>query len=121
MSGETYKVVNPVSDEVVAEVHAAGSEDLDKAFAAAMAAQPAWKSVSSSERSGKLRDLADLLRKSKTEIAKVRALIQALPAYIPFYFGSALSRLSRSPLGNLSLLLRPKLSHQPVCLRLLHQ
>ncbi len=38
-SGETFQTINPVNGEVLAEVHAAGQEDVNRAVAAARKAR----------------------------------------------------------------------------------
>ena len=44
-SGETFQTINPVNGEVLAEVHAAGQEDVNRALAAARKGQKVWAAM----------------------------------------------------------------------------
>ncbi|KAH8927562.1 aldehyde dehydrogenase [Atractiella rhizophila] len=49
-SGKSFPFVNPSTEEVVADVHAAGAEEVEEAVAAAKAAQPAWAALGMGQR-----------------------------------------------------------------------
>src|SRR5712692_2082531 len=49
-SGETMEVLNPATEEVIAEVPRCGTEDVDRAVAAAKAALPEWLETTPGER-----------------------------------------------------------------------
>jgi acyl-CoA reductase-like NAD-dependent aldehyde dehydrogenase len=50
-SGKTYTVVNPVTEEEIAQVPLGGKEEVDKAVAAARKAFPIWSQKPLEERS----------------------------------------------------------------------
>ena len=64
----TYEVVNPATEQVVAEAPNASVADAEAACAAAKAALPAWKRTSPAERSALLLKVADLLDAAKDEL-----------------------------------------------------
>lgn len=49
----------------------AGKEDVDRAVAAAKAAQPGWEALPATARAAKLRKLADLIRRDGKKLAYV--------------------------------------------------
>ncbi|HEY3050651.1 MAG TPA: aldehyde dehydrogenase family protein [Gaiellaceae bacterium] len=63
------KVVNPATEETIAELPAAGVEETDAAVAAAKAAFPAWRAVAPSDRARLLRRLAALVEEHGEELA----------------------------------------------------
>ncbi|MFJ9539389.1 aldehyde dehydrogenase family protein [Streptomyces sp. NPDC101225] len=67
---ETIEVVNPVDEQVVAQVPAGTAEDVDQAVRAARAAFPAWAATPPAERAGRLAALRDVLAARKDEIAE---------------------------------------------------
>src|ERR1044071_8551542 len=73
VTGETMEVLNPATEEVIAEVPRCGAEDVDRAVAAAKAALPQWLETTPGERAEVLLKLADLLREQAAEVAKSEA------------------------------------------------
>jgi acyl-CoA reductase-like NAD-dependent aldehyde dehydrogenase len=62
--GETWEVVNPATEDVIATVGGASSGQVDAAVAAARAAFPAWAALSGEERSRHIHRFADALEKA---------------------------------------------------------
>ncbi|MEK6273775.1 MAG: aldehyde dehydrogenase family protein [Actinomycetota bacterium] len=62
-------VVNPATEETIAEVLSAGAEETDAAVAAAKAAFPAWRAVAPGDRARLLRRLAALVEDNAEELA----------------------------------------------------
>jgi betaine-aldehyde dehydrogenase len=62
-------VLNPATEEPIAELAEAGAEDAERAVAAAKAAFPAWRAVSPSDRVRLLRRLATLVEEHGEELA----------------------------------------------------
>ena len=65
----TFTVVNPATEEPVAEVGQTSAEETDAAVARAVAAQPAWRAVSTGERAALLRAFADAVDAHLDELA----------------------------------------------------
>jgi len=59
---QSFEVINPATEEVLAQVAAATAEDVDRAVAAARRAQPAWGATRGAERATYLRALAQKIR-----------------------------------------------------------
>jgi 1-pyrroline dehydrogenase len=72
-SGETMEVLNPATEEVIAEVPRCGAEDVDRAVAAAKAVLPEWLETTPAERAEILLELADLLDEHAEEIAAIES------------------------------------------------
>src|SRR5215218_9006507 len=66
-------VVEPATEEVLAEVPRAGAEETDAAVARARSAYPAWRAVSPGERSALLRGLTDAIDDRREELAVLEA------------------------------------------------
>ncbi|MCD6015219.1 MAG: NAD-dependent aldehyde dehydrogenase [Solirubrobacterales bacterium] len=66
-------VVEPATEQVMAEVPRAGVEETDAAVAAAKAAFPAWRAVAPGDRAAILRALAAALEANAGELAKLEA------------------------------------------------
>jgi acyl-CoA reductase-like NAD-dependent aldehyde dehydrogenase len=64
-------VINPATEEAVAELEEAGVEEGDAAVARAKAAYPAWRAVAPSARAAMLRRLAGLVEENAEELARV--------------------------------------------------
>jgi acyl-CoA reductase-like NAD-dependent aldehyde dehydrogenase len=62
-------VVNPATEETIAEVPSAGAEETDAAVAAAWRAFPAWRAVAPADRARLLRRLAALVEEHAEELA----------------------------------------------------
>ena len=60
--GGRFEVVDPASEEVLAQVASATAEDVDRAVAAARRAQPGWGGTTGAERAVYLRALAQKVR-----------------------------------------------------------
>jgi acyl-CoA reductase-like NAD-dependent aldehyde dehydrogenase len=67
------EVVEPATEQVMAEVPRAGAEETDAAVAAAREAFPAWRAVDPAERSALLRSLADALEAHAEDLAMLEA------------------------------------------------
>jgi betaine-aldehyde dehydrogenase len=63
------EVVNPATEEPIAELPSAGIEETDAAVAAARAAFPAWRAVTPQDRARLLRRLATLVEEHGEELA----------------------------------------------------
>jgi len=68
-TAQTVTVVNPATEEPIAELPQAGAEDAELAVAAARAAFPAWRAVSPNDRVRLLRRLAALVEEHGEELA----------------------------------------------------
>src|SRR4051812_36983619 len=66
-------VVEPATEEVLAEIPRAGVEDADAAVARAKAAYPAWRAVAPADRARLLYRLADALTEKREELAVLEA------------------------------------------------
>jgi betaine-aldehyde dehydrogenase len=67
------QVIEPATEQVLAEVPQAGAEDADAAIARAKAAFPAWRDVSPNERASVLRGLAAAIEDQVEELARLEA------------------------------------------------
>jgi acyl-CoA reductase-like NAD-dependent aldehyde dehydrogenase len=72
--GATLTTLNPHDNSPIADVAMAGREDVDRAVAAASAAQPAWARLSASERGRLLLKLADRIEENAEELARLESL-----------------------------------------------
>jgi acyl-CoA reductase-like NAD-dependent aldehyde dehydrogenase len=79
MSTETFPVVNPATEEVIAHCAKASPEHLDQAVAAARAAFPAWSQTSSDERKAIIHQIADRIEANMGELAGLLSLEQGKP------------------------------------------
>jgi acyl-CoA reductase-like NAD-dependent aldehyde dehydrogenase len=66
-------VVEPATEQVMAEVPRAGVEETDAAVASAKAAFPAWRAVAPGDRAALLRSLAEALEARSGELATLEA------------------------------------------------
>jgi betaine-aldehyde dehydrogenase len=69
----TITVVNPATEEAIAELDAAGIEETDAAVARAKAALPAWRAVAPADRARLLRRLATLVEEHGEELARIES------------------------------------------------
>jgi acyl-CoA reductase-like NAD-dependent aldehyde dehydrogenase len=69
----TVKVVEPATEEVMAELPQAGVEATDAAIERAKTAFPAWKRVAPGERAALLRSVAARIRERAEELARLEA------------------------------------------------
>jgi betaine-aldehyde dehydrogenase len=77
--GQTEPVVNPATDEPVAEAPVSTEEDVNRAVAAARAAFETWSVTTPGERSLALLKLADRLEEHGDEIAELEAINAGKP------------------------------------------
>jgi acyl-CoA reductase-like NAD-dependent aldehyde dehydrogenase len=73
-SGETLATLNPHDNSVIADVALAGTEDVDRAVAAATRAHPAWARLAAADRGRILLRLADLIEANTEELARLESL-----------------------------------------------
>jgi betaine-aldehyde dehydrogenase/aminobutyraldehyde dehydrogenase len=73
-SGEAMEVLNPATEEVIAEVPRCGPEDVGRAVAAAKAALPEWLETTPGERSAILLELANVLDAHAEELAELESV-----------------------------------------------
>lgn len=67
------KVIEPATEEVLAELPQAGVDETDAAVARAKAAFPAWRAVAPGERAGQLRRIAAALAENAEDLARLEA------------------------------------------------
>ncbi len=78
--GETFKTINPASEEVLAEISEAGPRDIDRAVAAARKAfDGAWGSMSGKERAKYLFRIARIIQERSRELAVLESLDNGKP------------------------------------------
>jgi succinate-semialdehyde dehydrogenase/glutarate-semialdehyde dehydrogenase len=73
-SGERFEVIDPGTEEVIAEVANAGADDARAAAAAAAGAQPGWAAQAPRERGEVLRRAWELLTERADELARLITL-----------------------------------------------
>jgi succinate-semialdehyde dehydrogenase/glutarate-semialdehyde dehydrogenase len=78
-AGKTLDVINPATEEVIAKLSCAGTDDLDEALAAAAAGFTAWRKISAYERAKIMRKAAEFIRERKTDIARLMTQEQGKP------------------------------------------
>ncbi len=66
-------VVEPATEQVMAEVPRAGVEETDAAVAAAKAAFPSWRAVAPADRAALMRTIADALERHSGELSTLEA------------------------------------------------
>jgi acyl-CoA reductase-like NAD-dependent aldehyde dehydrogenase len=66
-------ILNPATEEVIAEVDGAGVEETDAAVARAKEAFPAWRAVAPADRARLLRSLATLVEEHGEELARIES------------------------------------------------
>jgi betaine-aldehyde dehydrogenase len=66
-------ILNPATEETIAEVEAAGVEETDAAVARAKAAFPGWRAVEPADRARLLRRLATLIEEHGEELARLES------------------------------------------------
>jgi aldehyde dehydrogenase (NAD+) len=78
--GETFKTINPASEEVLAEISEAGPRDIDRAVAAARRAfDGVWGSMSGKERAKYLFRIARIIQERSRELAVLESLDNGKP------------------------------------------
>jgi acyl-CoA reductase-like NAD-dependent aldehyde dehydrogenase len=73
MHGMSFAVINPATEEPIAELDAAGVEETDAAVARAKAALPEWRAVAPTDRARLLRRLATLVEEHTEELARIES------------------------------------------------
>ncbi len=73
VDGDTAPIVNPATEEVLAEVPRGTAQDVDRAVAAAKAALPEWLDTTPAERSAMLLELADRIEANSEELANLES------------------------------------------------
>lgn len=81
VTGKTFKVYNPATEEVIATVSEAQKEDIDKAVQAARKAfeEGEWAKMPAAERSRIIYKFADLLEEHREELAQLESLDNGKP------------------------------------------
>jgi len=69
----TLRVIEPATEQVLAELHEATVEEADQAVARAKAAYPAWKALSPKDRANLMRHIASAIEKHSEELAQLEA------------------------------------------------
>lgn len=78
-SGETFETINPANGEVLARVHRAGREDVERAVASAAEGQKTWAALTAMQRSRILRRAVEILRARNDELAALETLDTGKP------------------------------------------
>jgi len=76
---DTFKTVNPASEEVLSEVALGGPEDVDRAVAAARRAFGSWSALPGSERAKFLFRIARIIQERSRELAVLESLDNGKP------------------------------------------
>ena len=69
----TLTLVNPATEEAIAELEQAGVEEADAAVARARAAYPAWRAIAPAERARLLKRVATLVEEHAEELAQIES------------------------------------------------
>src|SRR5215217_5382606 len=77
--GRTLGVINPATEEVIAEVAFGGRAETRQAVEAAGKAMPAWMKLTSWDRAKVLKKTADLMRERVETIARTMTMEQGKP------------------------------------------
>ncbi len=77
--GRTLGVINPATEEVIADVAYGNREDARRALEAAHRAMPAWMKLTAWDRAKILRKTADLMRERADSIARTLTMEQGKP------------------------------------------
>ncbi|OWK47138.1 NAD-dependent succinate-semialdehyde dehydrogenase [Fimbriiglobus ruber] len=78
-SGKRLDVINPATEEVIAQVAFGGREDCKKAIDAAAKAMPAWMRLTAYDRAKVLKKTADLMRERADSLARTLTTEQGKP------------------------------------------
>ena len=78
-TGERYDVINPATEETIAEVAWGTREDCKAAIDAAYKAMPAWMKLTPYDRAKVLKKTGDLLRERADDLAKTMTMEQGKP------------------------------------------
>lgn len=90
--GETFTTINPANGEVLAEITAASTQDIDRAVASAHAGQRIWRAYTPVERSRVLLKAVALLRERNQTLAELETADTGKPisetAYVDIVTGA---------------------------------
>ncbi|PVZ40260.1 NADP-dependent succinate-semialdehyde dehydrogenase [Pseudomonas sp. CC120222-01a] len=78
-SGQTIKVTNPATGEVIGTVPKMGTAETRRAIEAADKALPAWRALTAKERSNKLRRWFELMIENQDDLARLMTTEQGKP------------------------------------------
>ena len=78
-SGQTIKVNNPATNEVIGTVPKMGATETRRAIEAADRALPAWRALTAKERAGKLRRWFELMIEHQDDLARLMTIEQGKP------------------------------------------
>ena len=78
-SGQTIKVTNPATGEVIGTVPKMGTAETRRAIEAADKALPAWRALTAKERSAKLRRWFELMIENQDDLARLMTTEQGKP------------------------------------------
>ncbi|MFB4391701.1 MULTISPECIES: NADP-dependent succinate-semialdehyde dehydrogenase [unclassified Pseudomonas] len=78
-SGQTIKVTNPATGEVIGSVPKMGAAETRRAIEAADKALPAWRALTAKERSNKLRRWFELMIENQDDLARLMTIEQGKP------------------------------------------
>src|ERR1043166_4536177 len=97
-SGKKMPVINPATEEKIAEVDEALPEDVDVAVAAAKAAfhrKSPWRTMDASERGRLLSKLADAIERDIENLAALDTLEMGKPISLAKHFSAAAVQVTR--------------------------
>ncbi len=78
-NGQTLKVNNPATSEIIGSVPKMGASETRRAIEAADKALPAWRALTAKERANKLRKWFDLMLANQEDLARLMTLEQGKP------------------------------------------
>ena len=78
-NGDTYDVINPATDELIAKVASCGKDETRRAIQAAAVAQPVWSAVPAKEKAGLLRSWYQLVVEHQEDLAQILTAEQGKP------------------------------------------
>ena len=78
-SGQTIKVTNPATGDVIGTVPKMGAAETRRAIEAADKALPAWRALTAKERSAKLRRWYELMLENQEDLARLMTIEQGKP------------------------------------------
>ena len=90
--GKTLGVINPATEEIIAEVAFGSRDDAKRAVEAAAKAMPAWMKLTAYDRAKVLKKTADLMRERADAIARTLTMEQGKPLAEAKARGAALGR-----------------------------
>ena len=76
---DSFVLRNPATEEVIATLPAATTDDVDRAVARASAASPTWRSVAPADRARLMRRFADTVAAHVDELAALETANMGMP------------------------------------------